>query len=151
MDKSDIHDVFIEDCFLLVEELGESTKTTSHNILKEISNDLSIKAVIGNSVTTYSVLSSASKLRLPTLSLIHEFAGYVESAKIMLDTIIEADRVIVPANIIKESIMDQLAKAAMIFNEPSNIVVQPQGKLSFIPNTYGSPDTVEQILKKIGL
>lgn len=151
MDKAEIHDSFKEDCILLVEELGESTKNTSLKILKEISTDFSIKAVVGNSVTTYSVLSSASDLRLPTLSLIHEFAGYVESAKIMLDTIVEADRVIVPAEIIKDSIMDQLAKAAMIFNEPSNIVIQPQGKLPYIPNSYGSPDSVEQILKKINI
>ncbi|MED7787518.1 rhamnan synthesis F family protein [Francisella sp. 19X1-34] len=149
MDKAEIHDSFKEDGVLLVEELGESTKNTSLKILKEITKDFSIKAVIGNSVTTYSVLSSASDLRLPTLSLIHEFAGYVESAKIMLDTIIEADRVIVPAKIIKDSIMDQLAKAAMIFNEPSNIVIQPQGKLPYIPSSYGSPDDVQQILKKI--
>lgn len=151
MDKSEIHNAFKKDCFLLIEELGESTKATSLKILKEVSKEVPIKAVIGNSVTTYSVLSSASDLRLPTLSLIHEFAGYVESAKIMLDTIIEADRVIVPAEIIKDSIMDQLAKAAMIFNEPSNLVIQPQGKLPFIPNMYGNSDSAEQILKKIGV
>ncbi|QUE30949.1 rhamnan synthesis F family protein [Francisella philomiragia] len=149
MDKAEIHDAFKKDCVLLIEELGDSTKSTSLKILKEVSKDFPIKAVIGNSVTTYSVLSSASDLKLPTLSLIHEFAGYVESAKIMLDTIIEADRVIVPAEIIKASIMEQLAKAAMIFNEPSNIVIQPQGKLPYIPSSYGSPDSVEQILKKI--
>lgn len=151
MDKSDIHDAFIKDCFLLVEELGESTKATSLKILKEIGRGLSIKAVIGNSVTTYSVLSSASELKLPTLSLIHEFAGYVKSAKIMLDTIIEADRVIVPATIIKDSIMDQLAKAAMIYDEPSNLVTRPQGKLPFIPDMYGKSDNVEEIFKKIGI
>ena len=47
--------------------------------------------------------------------------------------------------------MEQLNKIAGISNLPSNIHIYPQGKLTFLPNSYGNADSPNQILKKLNI
>lgn len=65
----------------------------------------------------------------------------------MLNNIIAADSVILPAKNYSNSIMEQLNKIAGISTIPSNIHIYPQGKLTFLPNSYGNADSPNQILK----
>lgn len=147
MHKSKLHDAFFEDSILLV----ESITGKDEEMLNELCKKYTLKAVVGNSIVTTPVLESASKLKIPTLSLIHEFAGYVEPGYTTVRNILAADRVIIPANIIQDSISEQLNKICGIKTIPFNISVKPQGKLKFIPTIYGDTDSPEQVLEKIGV
>ncbi len=151
MRKSNIHDIFYEDCFLLIEEFDEKYPLVGKIIIEKINDQYNIKSVVCNSIVTYPILEIASDLKIPTLSLIHEFSEYTKPKDRMLNNIIAADSVILPAKIIQNSIMEQLNKIAGISTIPSNIHIYPQGKLTFLPNSYGNADSPNQILKKLNI
>ncbi|AJI47614.1 glycosyltransferase [Francisella philomiragia] len=151
MEKSTIHDAFLDDCFLLVDATNINTDLTVPRIFDYLNNKYHLKVVICNSVVTHSVLSVVRDLRIPALSLIHEFTGYRVSSEITLKTIEIADRVILPAKIVQDSLTDYLKDVEIISNIPKNILIYPQGKLPFIPKTYGDADNVGQILQKIDI
>ncbi|MBK2105429.1 rhamnan synthesis F family protein [Francisella philomiragia] len=149
MRKCEIHNSFLEDSFLLIEDYFGSNNQKA--IIDELNQKYCIKIVIANSIVTYPVLKAASNIKIPTLSLVHEFAGFVESGEVMINNIIAADRVIAPSLIVRNSILEELQKSLKITTIPSNITIKAQGKLPFIPDTYGDIDSPEQILNKIGL
>ena len=149
MRKSNIHDIFYDDCFLLIEGFDEKYPLVGKKIIEKINNQYNIKSVVCNSIVTYPILQIASDLKIPTLSLIHEFSEYTKPKDRMLNNIIAADSVILPAKIIQNSIMEQLNEIAGISTIPTNIHIYPQGKLPFLPTSYGDIDTAEQILKKL--
>ena len=149
MRKSNIHKIFFDDCFLLIEEFDEKNTLIAKKILQKIKNEYKLKTVICNSIVTYPILQIASDLHIPTISLIHEFAEYTRPKDKILNNIIAANKVILPAKIIQNSIMEQLNEIAGITSVPSNISICPQGKLTFLPIIYGDSDTTEEILKKL--
>lgn len=151
MEKSTIHDSFLDDCFLLVDATNINNNLIVPRIFDYLNTKYHLKVVICNSVVTHSVLSVARDLRIPALSLIHEFTGYRVPSGIMRDNIIAADRVILPAKIVQDSLTDYLKDVEIISNFPKNISIYPQGKLPFIPKTYGDSDSVSQILQKIDI
>ncbi len=151
MRKSNIHDIFYDDCFLLIEGFDEKYPLVGKKKIEKINNQYNLKSVVCNSIVTYPILQIASDLKIPTLSLIHEFSEYTKPKDRMLNNIIAADSVILPAKIIQNSIMEQLNEIAGISTIPSNIHIYPQGKLPFLPNSYGDSESVEQILKKLNI
>ncbi|MEY8673117.1 rhamnan synthesis F family protein [Francisella philomiragia] len=148
--KSDIHASFFDDSFLVVEEIYNRSDL-SIQMMNELNLSYNIKTVLCNSIVTYPILSIARDLKIPTLSLIHEFTGYVVPASVMRDTLVAADRVVIPAKIIEKSILDYLRTQEVISTKPNNILIQPQGKLPYIPQTYGESDNKYQVLDKIGV
>lgn len=151
MKKSNIHDVFYDDCFLLIEGFDEKYSLIGRKIIERINIQYNLKSVICNSIVTYPILQIASDLHIPTISLIHEFAEYTRPKDKILNNIIAANKVILPAKIIQNSIMEQLNEIAGITSIPTNISICPQGKLPFLPISYGNSDTTEEILKKLGV
>ncbi|WP_234360187.1 rhamnan synthesis F family protein [Francisella philomiragia] len=150
MQKSDIHDAFFEDAFLVVEEVYNN-QSLSIQMIDTLNQKYNITAAICNSIVTYPILSIVRDLRIPALSLVHEFAGYVVHGSVMRDTLVAADSVVIPAKIIQESITNHLRDFEIISNVPKNISIYPQGKLPFIPKNYGHADSVDKILQKIGI
>jgi len=151
MKKSNIHNVFFEDCFLLIEEFDEKNSLIAQKAINEINKQYNLKCVVCNSIVTYPILQIASDLKISTLSLIHEFSEYTKPKTKMLNNIIASDRVVLPAKIIETSVMEQLKEIAGLSNTPSNISIYPQGKLPFLPNSYGNADSPNQILKKLNI
>ncbi|MEY8673116.1 rhamnan synthesis F family protein [Francisella philomiragia] len=143
----ELNDSFVDDCFLLIEERGRS----SLEILRKIIKYYNIKVVIGNSIITHSVIYGANSLGLATISLIHEFADYIYPRSNILDNIIVSDKVILPAEIILDSIIDELkvTKGSSII--PQNISIQPQGKLPYFPDANGKTYSIENIYKRLGI
>jgi hypothetical protein len=150
MRESNIHNTFFDDAFLVVEEYKQE-EFLIKKIIKELNDTYDLRSIICNSIVSYPILEIASNLEIPTLSLIHEFAEYTRPKNRILNNIIAANRVILPAKIIQDSIMEQLNEVAGISSIPLNISIYPQGKLPFLPSVYGNSDTSEQILGKLGI
>lgn len=149
--KKEIHNVFLNSCFLLIDGLEKVSNTTYVYILKKLSESYDISCVVLNSIETYSTLQASFEVMLPTVSLIHEFSEYTRPIGKMTNTLKFASEVITPANIIKMSLLDELEKLTGITNEVNHISQFPQGKLPFLPDSYGDDDTSEKLLKTFGI
>ncbi|MGD9969663.1 MAG: rhamnan synthesis F family protein [Sulfuricurvum sp.] len=149
--KANLHEVFFDNCCMLIDEMEENPEIKALYILKELHQTYNIKCVVLNSVETFPVLHVASSLLIPTVSLIHEFADYTRPVGKMVSTLFHADEVIVPATIIENSILEELKQLTGITDNISSISKFPQGKLPFLPDSYGDDDTPEQLLGKFGI
>lgn len=149
--KSNIKDIIPKNCFLYVEDISDNPEKKTTAILKNLINNYSLKAVILNSVETFPALCAAAKLKLPTVSLIHEFSDYTRPFGKMVHTLFYATEVITPAGIITSSILEELKTLTGINTGVNNISQFPQGKLPYLPDTFGDEDTPEQLYKKIGI
>lgn len=147
--KSKLHDDFLEVCEYLIEDV--TADTIIGEFLKSFLEDRQIYAVICNSVETLPVLKAASELGLPTVSLVHEFADYTRFLGKMSHTIFYANRVIVPAKVIIDSIHRELKELHGVRNFPDNIFVQPQGKLPMIPEGSGENESKREILNRLNI
>lgn len=147
--ESNIHESFLDNCDLMFYGIETDTTNNAYIFLKRIMKNRDIKCVICNSVVTYPVLHAAYTLDIPTLMLIHEFTDYIKPAATVMNTIFLADNVIVPATIIQDSIQEELIKYSNNKIIPSNIHIIPQGKLPYIPESYGDSDSVEILCRKL--
>lgn len=125
-----------------------SAKTILVNWLYE---NFQPEAVICNSVETYEILEIASKFKSPVISLLHEFSEYTRPRGKITNTIINSQRVIVPAQIIADSAFKEMSKYAGIKNKPSNLTILPQGKLPYIPQNNGKNLTIKELRKKFNI
>ena len=149
--KSNIHESFYDESFLVLENVHNLAELLLIKLIKYLVDEYSISCFVCNSIVTNPILMIANKLNIATLSLIHEFAEYTRPKNKILNTIISANKVILPAKIIQDSIMEQLIEVAGIRNIPSNIEIKPQGKLPYLPEMYGESDAEEIILKKLNI
>ena len=147
--KSNIHESFLENCYEMFYGIELDTANNALIYMKRLQKNKIIKCVICNSVVTYPVLHAAYSLKIPTLMLIHEFTDYVKPAATVMNTIFLADQVIVPATIIQDSIQEELIQYSNNKTVPSNIHIIPQGKLPYIPESYGDSDSVDELCKKL--
>lgn len=146
--SSKIHEMFFENCSFIVEDILINPKLLSKYIIKQMLDSIDIKCAIYNSIVTSPVLDGLSELMIPSVFLVHEFADYTRPVGRMSQTIFYADQVIVPANIIKKSIQEELKEMYAISESPSNIIILPQGKLPILAESYGDDDTPEELLRK---
>ena len=151
MKKSNIHNAFFDDSFLVIENINVQNSLTVKKLFQEMLQRYNLKCVVCNSVVTYPILEIASDLKIPTVSLIHEFSEYTKPKNRMLRTIVAADKVVLPAKIIQNSIMEQIHSISGLRKIPLNLLIQPQGKLPYLPEAYGEADTQEQILNKLDI
>lgn len=150
--KSKLQLSFENDCVASISNLEVKNATLAKKALQFIQKEFGeITGVICNSVETECVLQAANKLNIPTVSLVHEFSEYTRPIGKITNTVFYADRLVVPANAIKESIIRELKKYSSINVVPSNIVVQPQGSLPFIPEGHGELDSVEVLKTKLSI
>lgn len=89
-------------------------------------------------------------LNIPVLSLIHEFAGYVMPAELFVENALISQSIVVPAKIVKDSIMQRLSDIQKS-QVSHKVLVRPQGKLPFIPPLYGCDLDKTALLDKIGI
>ncbi len=150
MKRSNIHSEFEKDAFLLIEGLSHNSHELIKEILLRLNNKYDIECVLCNSVVTYPVVSASYELQLPILSLVHEFAEYTQAEK-MFNTILYSNRVVLPANIIKNSILEQAKEEYGLCRIPNNIEILPQGKLPYLSDSYGKNDTIEELFAKLNI
>ncbi|MBA3009203.1 MAG: glycosyltransferase [Proteobacteria bacterium] len=149
--KSNIHEMFFEDAFLVIDGMGIHIPFVLKYLLKTCVKKYNVKCVICNSVVTFPALKAANEINIPTLSLVHEFAEYTKPDTIMRDTLYHANKVVLPATIIKTSILEQLDRVFTITKPPSNIALVPQGKLKFLPESYGEDNTPKALCEKLNI
>lgn len=147
--QANIHDSFLDNCDLMLSGIEGSPYIGSKFFLTKIIKQRSVKCVICNSVVTYPVVQAAHDLNIPTLSLIHEFSEYTRPFGTMFNTLKYADEIIVPATIIQESLKKEVFKSVDYKCIPNNIHIVPQGKLPYIPETYGDDDSAEELYAKL--
>lgn len=149
--KSNINNIISKNCFVYVEEIPDKSEFKAMLILKSLAKKYTIKAVVLNSVETFPVLRMAGKLRLPTISLIHEFSDYTRPIGKMVNTMFYATEVITPATIIKNSMLEELKMLTGIDNQVKHLSLFPQGKLPYLPDTFGDEDSAEELYKKLNI
>ncbi|MBD3842298.1 MAG: glycosyltransferase, partial [Campylobacterales bacterium] len=147
--RKNLHEMFFSNCFLLVDDLETNPEIKSLYILKSLLQSYKLKCVVLNSVETFPVLQGASELMLPSVSLIHEFSDYTRPTGKMVNTLFHATEVITPASIIKNSMLEELEKLTGVSTPLSHISQLPQGKLPFLPDSFGDEDSEEMLLKKL--
>lgn len=148
--ESTLQQEFIDSSIFTLTHLRNKFSTIEM-LVKWLNKTFKIDSIICNSVETYDVLQSASKYDIPLISLLHEFSEYTRPRGKITNTIINSHKVIVPAQIIADSAYKEMRDNFGIKNIPNNLVVLPQGKLPFIPESNGSNLTVEQLRIKFNI
>jgi glycosyltransferase involved in cell wall biosynthesis len=147
--KSVLHDQFVQDSTFTLNNF--ENKVSLQGIFRWLNETKSIEAALCNSVETLPLLKFASELRLPTLSLIHEFSDYTRPIGKLSEAVFYADRVIVPAKIIQDSISSELKKFFNIKGKLNHFTTLPQGKLPYIPKSHGEDLSMELLRRKLGI
>lgn len=149
-----LHQVFIDNCCIAIDNIEQNPFLYAKYLIKYLNNDMKISCVLSNSVVCRPVLQAAYELKLPTLTLVHEFSDYTRPLGSMRQIVEYSDNVVVPATIIKESMYEDIlamSSAKRLQDIPNNIHVLPQGKLPYIPDSHGENDSIEQLKKKFGM
>lgn len=107
-------------------------------LFRELIDKYKVQAVITNSVETRDIAVAADEADLPIISLIHEFAEYTFPRGKLADVVASADRVIVPAELIRKSV--EKDTIVHLGAKPSNILVKAQGYLRDPPSTRRNND-----------
>jgi len=147
--KKSIHEAFLELCEEMLVDIQDNIWMQSYVYLKQLLEKRSIKCIVANSVVTSDLISVAKELKIPSVLLVHEFSNYVKPKGTVANTVLLADKVIVPATIIQNSIQNEFLALFNSKEVPANIFIQPQGKLPFIPEGHGKNESADAILKKL--
>lgn len=147
--KANIHDAFLDNCDLMLHSIQQNPYIDTFFFLKELLKTRSVKCMMINSIVGYKALDAANAFGIPSVFLIHEFSEYMRPFGTIINTVMHADYVVVPATIIQDSVQKEFKRFANYAKVPENIRILPQGKLPFIPDTYGDSDSVEELYKKL--
>tara|TARA_R110000737_G_scaffold332699_1_gene349770 strand:- start:15337 stop:18441 length:3105 start_codon:yes stop_codon:yes gene_type:complete len=147
-----LHSAFEQESIATFSNMHVQSSVLAKKALKHLVNQFKdVDGIICNSVETAYVLQAANELNIPSISLVHEFSEYTRPVGKITNTVFHADRVIVPAGVVKDSICRELKSYRAIKVIPNNIVVQPQGRLPYIPKGHGKLDCTNTLLNKIGI
>lgn len=149
--KANIHEIFLNNCDLMLHDIHASARVSSFQFLKQLMQTRSIKCVMINSIVGHQVMHAAYALDIPIVFLIHEFAEYMRPFGTMVDAVLHSEVVITPATIIQDSIQKEFKRFTGYKELPSNMHILPQGKLPYIPDTYGDDDTIDDLYKKLNI
>ncbi len=147
--EANIHEIFFSNCDLMFSSIEKNPYIYSYLFLKHLLKERPIKCVMINSIVGYQIMYAAYKLDIPIIFLIHEFAEYMRPFGTMIDAVLHSEIIITPATIIQNSIQKEFKRFANYKELPSNMHILPQGKLPYIPDTYGDDDTVDDLYKKL--
>ena len=138
---------FKANCCLMI--TGSLDPLHAEFLLVSLKQSHLLGAVLLNSVETSPLARAALYAGLPSVGLIHEFAEYTLPVGRMSDVIESVDRIVAPADLIRRSMVAELAKTRS--GSAQNIRVRPQGCLPELPKDEAEPDmTREEILAFIG-
>ncbi|WP_158967022.1 rhamnan synthesis F family protein [Paraglaciecola sp. L3A3] len=146
--KKGLHEDFLSSSFAVLTDLVELPRFFLKEIIQAVDALYPISAAVCNSVETIEVLDVFSELKIPTVSLIHEFSDYTLPKGKVSNAICFADRAVVPASIIKNSIVHEIETCFGLKTVPNNIVIQPQGLLPYIPTMYGQNLSADELKQK---
>ncbi|MEO2267257.1 rhamnan synthesis F family protein [Pseudoalteromonas sp. YIC-656] len=150
--KSKLQPAFAKECVASISDLHVQSPVLAKKALEFIAQEFKgIDGIICNSVETAYVLHAANQLDIPSVSLVHEFSEYTRPVGKITNTVFHADRVVVPAQVIKDSMCRELKSFRGVKVVPNNIAIQPQGRLPFIPEGHGKLDSIETLKAKLGL
>lgn len=150
--KNKLQSAFEQECIASISDLHVQSSVLAKKALNFIAKQFkSIDGIVCNSVETAYVLEAANELNIPTVSLVHEFSEYTRPVGKISNTVFYADKVVVPAQVIKDSMCRELQAYRGIKVSPNNITIQPQGRLPFIPEGHGKLDSLETLNTKLGL
>jgi glycosyltransferase involved in cell wall biosynthesis len=149
--KKHIHNDFVTGSCMTVTNLADNPRFFLKALIEAIVEKYPLIGAVCNSVETIEILDVMSELNIPTVSLIHEFSDYTLPKGKISNAICFADRAIVPANIIKNSIITEFKGCFGIDVDPNNISVYPQGHLPFVPTLYGDNLSADELKIKFSL
>lgn len=151
LNEKNIHSDFVDTCFSIYSNVPPDVTTNATSYLKFLQKTSKIKCVIINSIVGYPALYAAHALNIPTVFLIHEFSEYMRPSGIMMSAAILSDIVVLPAEIIKESLLKEFIRFRNHKGVPHNLKISPQGKLPVIPCTFGKNFDIPELYKKMGI
>lgn len=123
-------DDFLEySCMLVV---GQATGLDAEYLLKEMVATHGVSAIVLNSVETAEYAFASLYAGIPSVALLHEFAEYTKPAGKMSRVVQAVDRIVVPADVIWDSVQREVASQCGD-GQANNIVVRPQGYLPRLP------------------
>lgn len=151
LNEKNIHSDFVDTCFSIYSNVPPDATANTKNYLKFLQKTSKLKCVIINSIVGYPVLDAAHTLNIPTVFLIHEFSEYIRPSGMMTNAAILSDIVVLPAEIIKKSLLKEFVRFTNYKGTPLNLRISPQGKLPIIPCTFGENLDTAKLYKKIGV
>lgn len=151
LNEKNIHSDFVDTCFSIYSNVPPDVTTNATSYLKFLQKTSKIKCVIINSIVGYPALYAAHALNIPIVFLIHEFSEYMRPVGTMMDATMLSDIVVLPAEIIKKSLLKEFIRFANYKGTPLNLRVCPQGKLPVIPCTFGKNFDTVKLYQKIGV
>ncbi len=107
-------------------------------LLQELRATHRLEAVLLNSVETSEFAHGALHAGLPSVALIHEFAEYTVPLGKMSSVVESADRVVVPAKLIRDSLQGEVLNTRG--GPANNVMVRSQGYLPHRPQDAGTTD-----------
>ncbi|MEP7704320.1 rhamnan synthesis F family protein [Paraglaciecola sp. 25GB23A] len=149
--KKQLHPDFLAGSSFTLKGLADNPRFYVKALLEAVISKYPLMAAVCNSVETIEVLDVFSELKVPTVALIHEFSDYTLPKGKISNTVCFADRVVVPAELIKKSIVKEINECFGITAVPNNIVVCPQGYLPFVPALYGENLSDSELREKFSL
>ena len=124
-----LREAFLAASVMLIEPVGLHSNLDAKIIFGQLMQRYPIHACISSSVESLNLLTAAAHYDLPTVSLIHEFAESTRPIGNMIDSLLAADVVIYPSELLKQSGLRALKKAIFLTHLPNHIRVQPQGNM----------------------
>ena len=129
---------------------GSVSELEAEYLLRDLKEMYGIDAVLMNSVETCSYGPAALYNDIPSVALLHEFAEYTVPAGKMSRAVETVDRVVVPADLIRESLQREVIVHRK--RPTNNVVVRAQGYLARLPHGEDRNDlTREQIYEALGV
>lgn len=122
-------DEFEKHCCGLV--VGWRNEAEQAGLIAELVRLYGLQCVVVNSVEASGLVSAAVRGGVGVVALIHEFADYTAPFGRTTDAVRLADRVIVPADLVAQSLQAEIE--AICGGRAPNIVVRRQGALPWLP------------------
>ncbi len=114
--------------------VGSNSTADAEFFIEYLRSKHPVDAVILNSAETAPFAAAALHAGVPSVALIHEFAEYTFPTGKAARMAAAVDRVVVPANLVLESLQQDLQ--TQFGSKASNIVVRPQGCLPVLPQRH---------------
>ena len=137
---------FLEYCCMGV--IGKASALDAESFLNELKTSHGLEALIVNSVEAGNYAVGALYAGIPSVALLHEFPEYTVPAGKMASVVQCADRVIVPSELVRESLQREVATFCL--NPANNVIIRPQGYLPSLQDDTTNdltPDEIFGLLK----
>ena len=111
--------------------VGWRTEAETEAIIREMKRIYRLDALVVNSIEGSGFVRAAVRSGVAVVALVHEFADYTAPMGRTADTVRLADRVIVPAALVEQSLQKEVGFVCGA--RAPNIVVRRQGALPYLP------------------